>query len=111
MRKSIKLYLAGTEDEVGTYRKVPVFKTVPAVPAVPGQLCDGRCGNPTCSAWVDGIPARPAYRELPRNSLFSFCPDGLRRAGIRVKDGEVVELTISVKPLAPKKPKAKKSKK
>ena len=100
MSKRVTLYLARlrTGGEVGVFRKPPRFRTIPAVPARP---C--RC-EPTCT-YI--FPGRPEEKRAQGYALVNLCASGVKRAGLPVKDGEIVELTITAKPVKPKTKKRK----
>lgn len=92
MSKRVTLYLTrGTgSSTVMLSRRAPKAVT---------RQGDCGCGIGTsCPEYL----AKPRTEYESGESLFDFCDDGLRKAGLRVGSGKSVELTITVKPVKPK---------
>jgi len=70
---------------------------------------DCGCGlGRDCYLWLDGSKPRPITTFRGSVLLDDLCRKGLRRAGIEIKEGQLLELTISGKPVSPAKPKKRK---
>lgn len=84
-----KLYLVRNKGEETAYllRRKPKMVTIPAKEA---QSC--YCGDERCGYSQEAEPARKVFDT--DGCVYNFCTDGLAEAGIKIKEGQVLVVTV-----------------